>query len=240
MGIRDYFTFVHAVFVRRSESPGRSIRTDGRHDAVPRTLTTCMPRNSRNARLDLGRRAARSWSFILFLFLVCLVAHAADRQTALDTYVKAPDSHYRYRLVEKKRVPGCRDYLIRMTSQQWRTPDQVNHSLWDHWVRIYVPDTVSSTTSLLYIRGGSIGDPRPEPNHDLETLAILTQTVASEVFDIPNEPLTFTGDSFSPRSEDQIIAYTWCKFFDTGDYAWPLRLPMTKAAVRPWILSSHL
>ena len=232
MGISSYFKFVHAGFVILAESSGHLIATDYQQVPVPGTTTTCMPRASIDARLGLGRRAPRSWSFILFLFLVCLGAHAADRQTALDTYVKAPDSHYRYKLFEKKRVPGCRDYLIRMTSQQWRTPAQVNHSLWEHWVRIYVPDTVSSTTSLLYIRGGSISDPRPEPNHDLETLATLTHSVASEVFDIPNEPLTFTGDSFGPRSEDQIIAYTWRKFLETGDAAWPLRLPMTKAAVR--------
>jgi PhoPQ-activated pathogenicity-related protein len=163
---------------------------------------------------------------------VSLVARAADRQTALDTYVKAPDNHYRYQLVDKKRIPGCRDYLIRMTSQEWRTPTQVSRSVWEHWLRIYVPDTVSSTTGLLYIHGGSINDPQPEPNHDLETLATLTHSVASEVFDVPNEPLTFTGDPFGPRSEDQIIAYTWRKFLETGDTTWPLRLPMTKAAVR--------
>src|SRR6476646_10520919 len=124
MGIRSYFTFVHAVFVRRSESPGDSVRANHRDDPVQITTPTCMPRTSRNARLGLGRRVPGSWSFILFLFLVSLVASAADRQTALDTYVKATDRHYRYRLVEKKRVPSCRDYLIRMTSQQWRTPTQ--------------------------------------------------------------------------------------------------------------------
>src|ERR1700756_2697018 len=114
MGIRSYFTFVHAVFVRQSESPRDSVGTNHWHDPVPRTTPTCMPRTSRNARLGLGRRVPGSWSFILFLFLVSLVASAADRQTALDTYVKAADSHYRYRLVDKKRIPSCRDYLIRM------------------------------------------------------------------------------------------------------------------------------
>jgi PhoPQ-activated pathogenicity-related protein len=34
------------------------------------------------------------------------------------------------------------------------------------------------------------------------------------------------------RSEDTIIAYTWRKYMETGDEKWPLRLPMTKAAVR--------
>src|SRR4030095_11930863 len=34
------------------------------------------------------------------------------------------------------------------------------------------------------------------------------------------------------RSEDEIIAYTWDRFLRNGDDRWPLRLPMTKAAVR--------
>jgi hypothetical protein len=61
--------------------------------------------------------------------------------------------------------------------------------------------------------------PRKVPN---ARLAAKT-TVASEIYDIPNEPLTFAGDAFGPRSEDQIIAYTWRKFLDTGNSAWPLR-----------------
>ena len=48
---------------------------------------------------------------------------------------------------------------------------------------------------------------------------------------MPNEPLVF-ADETSERSEDAIIAYTWDKFLHTGDAKWPLRLPMTKAAVR--------
>jgi PhoPQ-activated pathogenicity-related protein len=82
-----------------------------------------------------------------------------ESAVAVQTKVRAPDSHYHYQLVETRRLPGCRDYLIRMTSQQWLTPAQVNHSVWEHWDRIYIPDTVSSTTGLLYILGGSIDDP---------------------------------------------------------------------------------
>lgn len=177
-------------------------------------------------------RQIRALLLYLFLLLTGVCAHAADKQTALDIYVHAPDSHYQYTLSEKKRVSGCRDYLILMTSQRWLSPAQVKRSVWEHWVRIYIPDKVTSTTGLLYILGGSIDNPPPKPDHDLESLATLTHTVTSEVFDIPNEPLTFAGDPFGPRDEDQIIAYTWKKFLDTGDSTWPLRLPMTKAAVR--------
>src|SRR5215469_10154882 len=103
MGIRDHFTSVHADFVRRSESSGDSIGADHRHDPVSRTTTTCMLRTCRNVRLDRGLPAPRSWSLLLSLFLLCLGAHAVDRQTVLDSYVKARDIHYRYQLVDKKR-----------------------------------------------------------------------------------------------------------------------------------------
>src|SRR5207248_8492406 len=47
----------------------------------------------------------------------------------------------------------------------------------------------------------------------------------------PNEPVQFS-DLAGTRNEDGIIAYTWMKYMDTGDETWPLRLPMTKSAVR--------
>ncbi|MCC2671509.1 MAG: PhoPQ-activated pathogenicity-related protein PqaA type, partial [Armatimonadetes bacterium] len=62
-------------------------------------------------------------------------------------------------------------------------------------------------------------------------MALRTHSVVSELKMIPNEPLTFTGETMS-RTEDAIIAYTWDRFLKTGDETWPLRLPMTKAAVR--------
>lgn len=48
---------------------------------------------------------------------------------------------------------------------------------------------------------------------------------------VPNQPLTFAGETKS-RTEDSLIAYTWDKYLRGGDDAWPARLPMTKAAVR--------
>src|SRR6185369_11760720 len=61
--------------------------------------------------------------------------------------------------------------------------------------------------------------------------ALTTHSVVAELQDVPNEPVRFADDS-RDRSEDGIIAYTWVKFMKTGDETWPLRLPMTKAAVR--------
>jgi len=69
------------------------------------------------------------------------------------------------------------------------------------------------------------------PDIMLTQTALDTGAVVAELKQIPSEPLKFADDS-KPRSEDGIIAYTWEKFLKTGDENWPLRLPMTKAAVR--------
>jgi PhoPQ-activated pathogenicity-related protein len=66
----------------------------------------------------------------------------------------------------------------------------------------------------------------------LASLATTSHTVVSAVFDVPNQPLTFTNDAHGPRGEDEIIAYTWKQYLETGDATWLARLPMTKAAVR--------
>jgi PhoPQ-activated pathogenicity-related protein len=48
---------------------------------------------------------------------------------------------------------------------------------------------------------------------------------------IPNQPLTFNQDG-QPRVEDDLIAYCWIKYIDTGDATWLPRLPMVKSVVR--------
>jgi PhoPQ-activated pathogenicity-related protein len=97
---------------------------------------------------------------------------------------------------------------------------------------IVKPDTVKSNTGFLFITGGHIGDKTPAKTDPmLVSLATSTGSVASTLQDVPNEPVTFAGET-KPRTEDAIIAYTWDKYLRTGDEKWPLRLPMTKAAVR--------
>jgi PhoPQ-activated pathogenicity-related protein len=48
---------------------------------------------------------------------------------------------------------------------------------------------------------------------------------------VPNEPVIFKEEG-KPRSEDEIIAYSFDKYMTTGDDTWPLLLPMAKSAVR--------
>lgn len=85
---------------------------------------------------------------------------------------------------------------------------------------------------MLVIAGGGNTDPAPgRPDPLLVKLALETNAVASGLQMVPNQPLQF-ADWPHALWEDDIIAYSWSKFLRTGDETWPLRLPMTKAAVR--------
>ena len=169
----------------------------------------------------------------LFL-LVCAAALQAQNKglTALDRYVAAPDPAYKWELVKTIPGQGVTAYVLNMTSQNWLTTAEVNRTEWKHWVTVYKPDVVESDVALLMIGGGSNDNAAPDKMEPFTAaIAAKTKTVTVELRMIPNQPLSFYGES-RKRTEDAIIAFTWKKFLETGDERWPARLPMTKAAVR--------
>jgi PhoPQ-activated pathogenicity-related protein len=162
--------------------------------------------------------------------LALVSAYAAD--TPLDRYVATPDPHYHYELVQTVPGKGYTSYIIDLTSQQWRSEKDVNHPIWKHWLTIVRPDDLKTETGLLSIAGGTVDQKAPATaGREFIEAALLSHSVTAELKGIPNEPLVFSDDPM-PRTEDQIIAYSWVKFLKTGDTSWPLRMPMTKAAVR--------
>src|SRR6266542_2930347 len=153
-------------------------------------------------------------------------------RTALDRYVKAPDTNYSFRLAGTTRGEGYTVYLVDLISQSWLTTNEVDRPLWQHWLTIVRPDKVRSSTACLFIGGGANRrEPPDTAEANIVRLATTTETVAAELRNVPNQPLLFAGET-KGRSEDALIAYTWDKFLRTGDEKWPARLPMTKAAVR--------
>ena len=164
-------------------------------------------------------------------------APAADRThatppTALDRYVAAPDTNFRWQLVNTFKQDGVSVHILGMTSQAWLTTNEVNKPLWTHWLTVAVPDNISAATALLIISGGSNERPAPTKADDtFMMIARATKSVVANLSNIPSEPLV-VPDRTNKLSEDALIAYSWDKFLRTGDEKWPLRLPMTKSAVR--------
>lgn len=163
-------------------------------------------------------------------FAACL--QAQNGTTALDRYVARPDPAYKWALTKTIPGTGVTGYVLDMTSQTWLTPQEVDRTEWKHWVTIYKPEKVASDIALLLITGGSNESNPPEKlDAFLAAVAEKTKSVAVELRMIPDQPLSFYGES-RRRTEDAILAFTWKKFLETGDERWPGRLPMTKAAVR--------
>jgi len=160
------------------------------------------------------------------------VPSSAATATALDRYVAAPDPAYRWAVVSTRQEGPLTVTTLEMTSQLWRTADEVDRPEWKHHLTVMRPANVTSDTSLLYIAGGG-NDRNAPPKTDamLAAFASRTNTIVTELRMIPNQPLTFFKDGVG-RKEDDLIAYGWRKFLDGGDQQWLARFPMTKAAVR--------
>lgn len=173
--------------------------------------------------------------FISFLIAQsCIAADSANglELTALDRYIAEPDPNYRYEVINTVEGEGYTSFILEMISQQWLTEAEVNLPIWEHYMVVVVPDEIRSDIGFLYITGGSKENDAPTSPEETDVRrALETGTVVTTLYMVPNQPLKFVEDN-RQRSEDAIIAYTWDKYLRTGDEKWPLRLPMTKAAVR--------
>ncbi len=150
----------------------------------------------------------------------------------LERYVALPDPSYRWKAAAALPGSGYTTHLLELVSQRWRNESEVDRPRWQHWLRLVVPDEIANDTALLVIAGGSNDKPAPaRANPLLAIAAVMTRSVTAELRMVPNQPLTFAGET-GPRAEDGIIAYSWDNYLRTGDETWPLRLPMTKSVVR--------
>lgn len=169
----------------------------------------------------------------VFLALAALPVLAQPKiETPLDRYVHAPDPAFQWKLLNTIPGDGVTTHVLEMVSQNWLTPEEVDRTEWRHHLVVVRPDRVESDVALLLIGGGRNGSAPPKAADPVAAaIARRTRTVTAELRQVPNQPLSFFGES-RRRTEDAIIAYTWKRYLETGDERWPARLPMTKAAVR--------
>ena len=159
-------------------------------------------------------------------------AQALPQETALDRYVNKPDPAFSWKVVSQKTEGDLNLVVMEMVSQNWLTPDKVNQTEWRHWITVAYPTKVRSNIGFLMIGGGSNKDTAPGgPDERTLMIAKATGTVVAELKNVPNQPLIFHNDG-KPRTEDDLIGYTWDQFLKTGDEQWPARSPMVKSAVR--------
>jgi PhoPQ-activated pathogenicity-related protein len=158
----------------------------------------------------------------------------------LDEYIAKPDPSYSWKLVNTVKSDGYTTFFVDLTSQIWRSKKEVDRPLWEHSLVVVKPDIVKHSTAFLTIAGGHNGTPMPDRAAERTVLfARATNTVVAQLGMVPNEPLTFNGDG-KARLEDDLIAYCWVRYMETGDATWLPRLPMVKSAVRAMDAISEL
>jgi len=172
----------------------------------------------------------------LFSFLLIEVSSGArpvsNQETALDRYIAKPDSSYSWKLINTIPGPGFKQFVLELTSQTWRSASEVDRPVWKHWLTIVKPYGATSNKALLFIGGGSNRDPAPIISDRLAVFAMETKTLVAEVGMVPNQPLYFSDSKDKGRSEDDLIAYSRVRQFQTGDDEWLVRLAMVKSGVR--------
>ena len=149
-------------------------------------------------------------------YIFCYPARAA----VLDDYIAMPDPCYSYTLISSSPDSSTQTqgYTLKLISQTWRTPSEVDHTVWNHWMTVIVPNTSlgqTKDTALILINGGNYTDPAPSIDYQYRWLAENTRSVVVILSAVPNQPLYFTDETI-PQTEDQIIAYSWNKYLDGG------------------------
>ena len=165
-----------------------------------------------------------------------LCAHArppkAPVSTPLDQYVQSPDAAYKWEVAKTIEGNRSKTVVIKLTSQAWRDEDDVDRPVWEHWLVVVKPVTLKTNKAFLMVGGG--GNDRPTPdgaNAVVSRIAEATGSIVAELKMVPNQPLVFNGDG-QPRKEDDLIAYGWDQYLETGDPTWLPRLPMVKSVAR--------
>lgn len=171
-----------------------------------------------------------------FLFALSLGSALAQPtgDTSLDRYVHAADGAYAWRWVRTLDSPdGLKTHVLELTSQKWRSEKDVDKPIWKHWLTIVQPPEIRHKKALLFIGGGSSSTPSPDKAPDRAAqIARDTKSIVAELGQVPNQPLRFTDTPNRGRVEDDIIAYTRVKHFETKDDTWLVRLAMVKSGVR--------
>ncbi|HEX5421365.1 MAG TPA: PhoPQ-activated protein PqaA family protein [Gammaproteobacteria bacterium] len=168
-------------------------------------------------------------------FLLCLfggslgAAPNSPPDKALRDYVSAADPSFAWQVHARYNILGADIVELHLSSQTWQ------HVLWKHQLYLIRPKNIKPDVDegLFVIAGGRWRDSydtasAPElPSSAAVFVAIAQQlgTVVAVLAQDPFQPM------FGLR-EDELIAYSFSRYLETGDADWPLLLPMVKAAVK--------
>eukprot|EP01132_Coremiostelium_polycephalum_P001298 gene1298-1640_t len=169
--------------------------------------------------------------FVVLLLSILTVVNSLN--TPLEKFVyKHDDGVGQYYIHKTIREQKYTAYVLNFTSLNWLTPEQSSNPKWWHWLTICVPNIVLSDYGFLFVTGGEYSTPMDHITTMQEKICVSSNSIVSQLFQNPNQPLVFNGDGV-PRVEDGILAYTWNQFIkNQSNPDWLGQFALTKAVVR--------
>ena len=182
------------------------------------------------------------FALALVCALLLLVSSGVTNATPLDDYIAKQDPALKWTYTGKSfNGLDYMAYIYNLTSQQWLTSAFSDRPVWWHHVVVIIPNTMDADyedKTFLYVTGGDNRHPESFPDASDEdcfvaaSIAVNAKVPAAVLFQVPNQPITFTNDPWhrGGRSEDAAIALTWWTYIqDPSNPYVALELPMTKS-----------
>ena len=157
-------------------------------------------------------------SAILLFLLMHQCSYTQSGKKALEKYVTAKDSVYHWVTEQVSETAAGTFYDVKLVSQTWQ------HINWMHRLIVYMPSHARYANTLVLVLKHIYN--RNEGMAGLAVMSDSTQTPSALLYDMPNQPL------FKGMQEDDLQAYTFSRYMQSGDESWPLLFPMVKSVVR--------
>jgi len=84
------------------------------------------------------------------------------KRTALDDYIAKADATYTWRVEKTIKNGDLTTVVIQLNTHTWRTEEDVDRPVWEHWLVLTIPAKVTTDRAFLMIGGGSHNSKTPD------------------------------------------------------------------------------
>lgn len=149
------------------------------------------------------------------LFVIIILFSVTIFPVTLKEYIDLHSSEINYHILSEKRLKNDDLFIsVSLHSQIWKGIS------WQHRLGIILPKNLKTTDAAVIYITGNFEDP-----DKMSWIADFFAAPFIILGDIPNQPL------FGNLYEDELIAYSFQRFFETGEEDWALLLPMVQSVV---------
>ncbi|KAI3379159.1 hypothetical protein SNEBB_001484 [Seison nebaliae] len=155
----------------------------------------------------------------------------------LENYVFKKDLNFQWSMERKYTLPGRDIYILNITSQKWLNESLITPALWQHYAYVAVPHNIEiKHTVLIYmeprIRSADLPSIDDFGVAEISEFALINGMIAVDLKNVPIPGVKFHDDPTKKiRYEDEILEYSWLKYFQTKDVNFIPLLPMVKSVV---------